>query len=168
MHQLVKIVTQELTLKQSAFVGFVVEGNNATRAAELAGYSAPRTDGWRMMQIPHVLAAIHAERERHFCGDMATLAVKTITALMENEDTPSHVRFQAAKFTLQVAGHVEKTGKAMGLNAPDKPLNEMTEAELAGFIDRGRKELKVIEAEVRDSQTRAQAKAEAVDDARIR
>lgn len=132
-----------------------------TKAAELAGYTAPGSEAVRLMQHPRIRSAVHAERERLFTGDLGSLAITTLRGLMESNDTPSHVRFQAAKFTLQVAGHYEKTGSTIGLNGPDKPLAEMTEAELAAFIERGKKEVQVFE--MAPSTSEAQERASRAD-----
>jgi hypothetical protein len=98
--------TAGLTEKQQAFVlAYVANGGIATQAAQSAGYAHSHQEGWRLMNIPTVRAAIRAEQSRVIQCDLATLGVKVIKDLMVNEDTPAHVRFQAARFALESAGH---------------------------------------------------------------
>lgn len=136
-------VTSGLTEKQRAFVlAYVANGGIATQAAETAGYAVPHTEGWRLMNIPQIRDAIHAEQSRVIECDLATLGVKVIKDLMTNEDTPAHVRFQAARFALESAGH----GAASAPVAPgaDRPFIEMDIVELTEFATRGREAIKAL------------------------
>lgn len=163
MHELARTGLTTLSDKQAEFVRQCAHGQLQTRAAELAGYTVPGSEATRLMRLPHVVAAIRMERDRHFVGELGALAVNTIRDLLTNEDTPAHVRFQAAKYTLGVAGHVEKTGRNGGQEKEDKPLCEMTEAELADVIAKGRQEVAVLEAEVETVGMKAQERARRAD-----
>jgi hypothetical protein len=132
-------VRDGLTLKQRKFVvEFVANGGNGRKAAKEAGYSSPDQDGYRLTHLPHVRAAIWSQRERLIKCDLASLGAKVMRELMENEDgdTPAHVRFQAARWSLEAAGHVAAQ-KALGLPTADKALGEMTIDELAEFVRTG-------------------------------
>jgi hypothetical protein len=82
-----------------------------------------------------VRQAVHAIRAAAIEGDLASLALSTMRNLMADDLTPAPVRFQAAKWTLETAGH--KAAEALGAPAPEKELHEMSLQELETFIARG-------------------------------
>lgn len=115
---------------QREFVTRVVSnGGNQAQAAREAGYSADRTDGWKLMQLPHV----QAERERAIQGG-ANFAWQTMQSLMQ-PGVKEQVRFQAARWVLEAAGHglAVRAIDAGGLHY-EKPLAELTLAELDALI----------------------------------
>ena len=126
--------TGELTEMQREFVTRVVSnGGNQAQAAREAGYSADRTDGWKLMQLPHVLAAVQAERERAIQAG-ANLAWQTMQSLMQ-PGVREQVRFQAARWVLEAAGHgLAARAIDAGLVHYEKPLTEMTLGELDALI----------------------------------
>jgi hypothetical protein len=122
---------------QSAFVRYVaIEGMPLCKAAEAAGYSYPATAGSVTARLPHVRAAIQAQRQTAIETDLAALGLRTMRNLMADEMTPAPVRFQAAKWSLEAAGHSAAQREA-GLPVHDKPLAEMSLSELESFIARG-------------------------------
>jgi hypothetical protein len=126
-----------LTEKQKSFVRFVaVEGMALCRAAEAAGYSYPATAGSDLARLPHVRAAIVATRQTAIEGDLASLGLRTMRELMSDSLTPAPVRFQAAKWSLEAAGHSREQARA-GLPPAEKSLSEMSVGELEEFIKRG-------------------------------
>jgi hypothetical protein len=88
------------------------------------------------MRKPAVRQAVHAIRAAAIEGDLASLALSTMRNLMADDLTPAPVRFQAAKWTLETAGH--KAAEALGAPAPEKELHEMSLQELETFIARGK------------------------------
>jgi hypothetical protein len=56
--------------------------------------------------------------------------------LMSDSLTPAPVRFQAAKWSLEAAGHSREQARA-GLPPAEKSLSEMSVVELEEFIQRG-------------------------------
>jgi hypothetical protein len=72
---------------------------------------------------------------------------------MADDLTPAPVRFQAAKWTLETAGH--KAAESLGAPAPEKSLSDMSLDELEAFIARGESaldRLKVVGAPVVEVQ----------------
>lgn len=137
-----------LSVKQAEFVRHVSAGTPAIDSARLAGYANPHLDSWRNMRIPAVVAAIREDRTRIIDGELAGTALSTMRELMTDKaNTPASVRFQAAKWTLEVAGHKAADGAAHGLPDPNKNLADMTLDELARFIQAGEQALQVIRSE---------------------
>jgi len=127
------------TEKQAAFVlHYATKGISGAEAARMAGYSAPKNDAHRLLQLPHVRAAVRAARETAINGDLAKLALETLHDLMANEATPAPVRLGAARFSLEMAGHA--AGKHETPLA-DRPLAEMSVAELQQFVEEGERAL---------------------------
>lgn len=135
-----------LTDKQGQFVThFVACGGDRVKAAELAGYSSPAQDAYRLMRLPHVLAAIRAEREREIMTKGAATAWATMQDLMTNARYTGAVKFQAARWTLEAAGSgLAAHRAALGLPDSDKPLSEMTLTELDAFMSAGRQALDTL------------------------
>lgn len=133
------IPSGQLTEKQRLFVRcYVRNGGNAMAAARQAGYGgegSARARSWELLQKPHILAAVRAERERYIASDLANLAAGTMRAILEDENAPRAVQFQAAKWCLERAGH--KTDELEDLLNGRKSLNDMTIEELQTFINAG-------------------------------
>lgn len=156
MHELAKVNLDTLSDKQLIFVRALAEGHKQTKAAEMAGYSHPAVEGHRLMRLPHIVASVRQERDKLFCGELAGLAIDVLRdVLNDKENTPAHVRLDASKFVLKVAGHIEKTQKALALEVPDKAISDMTEEELSGYIERGGAALKLIEGTVTNVEPEA-------------
>ena len=93
-------------MKQGEFVrAYVALGGCASAAARQAGYSDSAHEGFRLLNNTHVRDAIHAEQARVIGCELASRGVKTLLDLMQAEDTPAHVKFQAARFCIESAGH---------------------------------------------------------------
>ena len=124
---------------------YVNNGGNGSQAARDAGYSVWRSDAhaWELLKKPHVRAAIWLEREKVIKCNLASLGALTMRQLMQDDDTPAHVRFQAARWSLEAAGHVAAQ-KSLGLPTADKALGEMTIAELEEFTKTGTKALEQL------------------------
>lgn len=128
-----------LTLKQKEFVRLMTaEGMCQTKAAEAAGFSFPSQEASRLVRLPHVRAALHAARQAAIEGELASLGLRTMRELMTDATTPAPVRFQAAKWSIEAAGHGAAARQAAaGLPASEKALHEMSVEELEAFIQRG-------------------------------
>lgn len=148
MHTLAKKDANSLSEKQRIFADAVVNGLSRTDACKLAGYSDFQREGTRLMGLAHVRGYVWQEREKLFQGDLATIATNTIRELMTDVECPAHVRFQAAKLSLAIAGHVDKSGKA-GKDKDSKEPHEMTPDELDAFIEESRNTIALMEVEVR-------------------
>lgn len=145
MHMPLACAPSDLTEKQREFTKLVGDGVQPIRAAEVAGYSQYAQEAWRLMQLPHIVERIKLERTRTMVGKIGALAMNAVEDILTAEDTPKMVKFQCAKWVLEVNGHVPQTAKNLGLALSDKPLTEMTPEELRAFVDTGRKALEVIE-----------------------
>jgi hypothetical protein len=143
-----------LTPMQSRFAYLVGrDGLSLTKAAEGAGFANAGNYGSALMRNPHVRQAVHAIRAAAIEGDLSSLALSTMRKLMADDLTPAPVRFQAAKWTLETAGH--KAAEALGAPAPEKGLSDMSLEELEAFIARGESaldRLKVVGAPVVEVQ----------------
>lgn len=121
--------SEGLTPQQRTFVAEFVSGNgDKTRAARIAGYADPGREVFRLLSNPNVLKAVHDARARLLDGDLATVALSTMRDLMDKKN-PGNVRFQAAKYILDAAGHGAKSDEGR-----ERPLNEMSADELSAFI----------------------------------
>lgn len=120
-----------LTEQQATFVvNYVANGGNRQQAARTAGYSDPRTESYRLLNLPHIRQAITDERERVLNCELASKALATMSELL-GEDTPAQVRFQAARWVLEAVGHGIDSGT---LEDHEKPLHEMSYYELNQVI----------------------------------
>lgn len=129
-----------LTEKQAAFVGLYVElGGQQTKAAELAGYADPGASAYRLMRLSHVQAAIRGEQSRLVLQGGAK-GLKWMVGALDDPKLAGAVRFQAAKWLAEAAGHGLAAQRAnLGLPPTDKPLSEMTLDELDTFIAAGKR-----------------------------
>lgn len=129
-----------LTDAQRIFAkAYVTTGGNARAAAIEAGYSpeGARAAASRLLDNDRVAAQIHQERVRMIQAKGATLGAGTMLELVTDDSTPSNVRYQAARYLMECAGHGPQNAKENN-NIEDKPLSEMTVEELETFISAGR------------------------------
>lgn len=138
----------QLTEKQAKFVKLVTEGVPRGRAAELAGYSAPDQDAWRLVRTPSVIAALHEERERIIKTEVGSLGLARLIeglqpGAMARKDQLGYIRT-----ALQMAGHLEKASENKDLSKKDP--HQMSAEELRQFIDMGRKSLEVLDSRAKD------------------
>jgi len=131
----------QLTAAQRNFcTAYVRTGGNAKAAAIEAGYSprwARRAAG-ELLQNDRVIEGIHRERARLIQGKGATVAAGTLLELAGDDATPANVRYQAARYLMECAGHGPQNAKENNDLSRDKPLSEMTVEELETFIQAGR------------------------------
>ena len=119
----------EFSEQQQAFIREMVMGTgDRLQAAKVAGYADPYQAGWYQMQQSRVVEEIKNQRHRLIEGDGACLALRTMKELML-PGNPGGVRFQAAKYFLDAAGHGAK-----GDEGREKSLSEMSAEELATAI----------------------------------
>ena len=136
-----------LTEQQTAFVrAFVANGGIAARAAKTAGYQSPNPESWRLMQNSAVIGAIQDETARLIATGGA-VGVATIIRLAQDLAAPAAAQFSAAKWLAEAGGHGLAVTKAgMGQDLTDKPLEDMSLAELQTFITAGSLALKQTRA----------------------
>lgn len=126
------IATAELTDKQATFVReYVANGGNAMRAATVAGYATPHSDGWRLIRNRAVAAAIDAEIERDMQRGTAK-AIAVLDEIMSNPEVAPQHRIAAARTRLEAAGRIGRARKDEANG--DKSYAEMTADELAELV----------------------------------
>jgi hypothetical protein len=132
----------KLTEKQKAFVEHIAQGVKPTAAARLAGYAADssaslRVQASRNLSNPAIHKAAFADRERQLHGPLAKVALATLSAVMQDESAPAAARIQAARWTLESAGHglAAQLGAArLGLDG-DKPISQLSIADLEAMAE---------------------------------
>lgn len=120
---------RHLTERQEAIVEALLQGKTIPEAGRVAGY-AHSSGAYQAVSSNAVQNELRARRRKILRLEGAGEATRTMIELL-GKDNPASVRFQAAKFILIQDG-IAAEGE--GLN--DKPLGEMTEAELEGVVDR--------------------------------
>ena len=136
-----------LTDAQKAFVeAFCSNGGSAKDASRQAGYEGHHSPS-RLLSLPNVRQAIRETLQRKVLSEGASLAWGTIMHLMNDASTPSAVRFQCARWTLEAGG----IGVARNDATTDgKTLAELSLSELEQMVRAGKEavaSLSVIEIE---------------------
>jgi len=131
--------THALNESQCVFVrDYVANGGDRQKAARLAGYSDPRTEGYRLLNTQKVRDAIKHEQERVITCEGGSRALAAMLGLL-GEETPHNVRFQAAKWILEAAGLGLAASIAGERNLSEEmPLTEMCYNELQEFVRQAR------------------------------
>ena len=120
------VSTHALNGAQAVFVReYVANGGDRQKAARLAGYSDPRTEGYRLLNTQKVRDAIKHEQERLIVCEGGSRALTAMLGLL-GEETPHNVRFQAAKWILEAAG----LGLAASIAGERNPSEEMQLSEM--------------------------------------
>ena len=136
-----------LTEKQAAFVTHLVLGNPPGKAAEMAGYSHPDQSSWRLTRVPAIQAAIRKESERILITQGVPAALGFMIKAPSDPKLPGAVRFQAAKWVMESAGHgLAAQRAALGLPGDDKPLDEMSVGELEAFLAAGQAAIAAVKS----------------------
>jgi phage terminase small subunit len=120
----------ELTDKQAAFVRAYLVSADVKQSALAAGYTGDNS-GYATLRSPAVQRAIADYGDRLIATEGRTLAYQTLKRLM-SATMPPMVQLGAAKAMMSAAG----IATAPADKQAEKPLNEMTEAELKAFIER--------------------------------
>jgi hypothetical protein len=136
-----------ITDQQAEFVAaYVKNGGNATQAAISAGYGkerAPKT-GWDLVRKPRVLDAIKLQQSRYISGELANVALGTLSNIMRDETAPAAARVQASRWVLEAAGHglpAAALAARLGMSDADKPLSEFSLADLEDMTRRAAESL---------------------------
>jgi hypothetical protein len=135
--------THALNESQGVFVReFVANGGDRQKAARLAGYSDPRTEGYRLLNTQKVRDAIKREQERVIQCEGASLALASLLDLLK-ETTPANVRFQAARWILEAAG-IGPVAQTERPNESAASISAMSIEELESFIAAGRETIRCL------------------------
>ena len=147
-----------LTTKQQAYALAVAEGASSTAAARVAGYACGsaaslRTQASRLAGDSTVQRAIWEYRERRLSGPMATKALATLEAVMDDLAAPPAARVAAAKWTLEAAG-MGLENRRLLIRHPDdsnKSLSGMTLNQLEDLCRSAETTLKLARGQVIDA-----------------
>lgn len=138
----------DLNERQSAFVEAILKGRAPGDAAADAGYSTIPTAVYQLLRSPTVLGAIHAGVQRKLQHE-AAISLTVLTQIRDDVTAPARVRADIGVKILAMAGHAPRTERE---GQHDKPLSQMTQAEMIAFIDRNQAQ---VEAAERELATRA-------------
>lgn len=126
----------KLTDRVAVFVEKVTQGALPADAAKLAGYNHPAQYAVALMKKPHVVKAILENQKRWFFGTGLVLARKALENLLNDDEVPHGVRFNAARYVIDKAGELNRDDD---LNAMlDKAVEDMSVEELEIFVKEGR------------------------------
>lgn len=129
------LAKMQLTEKQRAFVRFVADGVAPRLASKLAGYEADMVDTARILESPRVQSAIREVVSRKLFTEGAPLAYKVLVEVLNSPKAQHRDKIAAAKTILDRAGFIAPAA-SKATNAEDKPLHEMTTAELRARAER--------------------------------
>lgn len=125
---------QGLTDEQRELIEALASPDEATgtELARAAGYDQPgKID--RAGRSPLVQAELKLVRSATIRTTLAAKAMRTMEALLA-DNVPAATRLGAAKWVLEQAGHGSQVD-----DGKDKPLHEMTEAELLAFMHKAQR-----------------------------
>ena len=134
---------RELTVMQKAFIDAYTgdAGGNASKAAEMAGYSKKNKAviGATLMNNFRVIAAIDATMRQVIGTRMTVKAVKLAEEIMDDKDAPLKLRGTLACKIIEYSGLIERaqTEKASDTGFGGKKLAEMNRGELEAVVRAG-------------------------------
>lgn len=121
---------QRLTEQQRSLAVALADGCRLVEAGRRAGY-ADQATAWATSRLPHVIAAVRAERQRIIQTHLGPMAIGTIRAALEDETLPLKDKFPYVKLAVQMAGDVKTVTAA---DDADKSLEDMDDAELMAVL----------------------------------
>lgn len=137
------IKTGDLTERQAKFAQALIRGATIPEAALGAGYSHGES-GYQALDSSAVQAALSDYRDRVLKTEGANLGMTTMMDLCDGK-VAAGVRYQAAKWLLEHAGHV---AAQLGAGGDDPPLHQMTPDQLRKRADSIRQALGQMEADM--------------------
>jgi hypothetical protein len=129
-----ELATRHLTEMQEAFVERLIECGDASTAARLAGF-ADRREPWRLLRIPHVLAAVNAAMKTALAHDAPVARLLLRQYVMDPKMNPK-IRLEAAKTLLDRSGYVAPKARDDSADGGYRSLHEMTTEQLRAEADR--------------------------------
>lgn len=131
-----------LTDQQENFVRHVCDVGNLQVAARMAGYSESMVDAaYRLIRHNGIAAAIRLEITRRLNGEALPVAYKVLLDIAKDTTAPAAVRRACARDLIDRAGVVPPKAADSAGNGADKPMSDMTTAELRALVDRLESEL---------------------------
>lgn len=122
-------------LQDKFIIHIVYDGVSGSEAARRAGYShaSARQTASQLLASPHIQAAIRNEQYKHLNGSLASKAIKTLEAIMDDITSPAGARVDCAKTILDRAGLIAPRIAPVS-PFENKPVHEMNKEELEDFI----------------------------------
>jgi hypothetical protein len=131
---------------QRAFVrAYVMSGGNAAFARQASGLSAHASTFLRSATIS---AAIRAEQAAVISGELASIAIGTLRDIMRDSQARNSDRVAAARLSLEAARWIGRAAP-QDTNTANKPIAEMTAAELDSLISDTQRALQAVRNESR-------------------
>lgn len=131
------ITLADFTPMQASYVRHRTKGVCPTDAARLAGYACAEVVCSVLEHNPRIQIYLRNEQIRLLHNDGMRVAVKALIDIAGDPEAPKGVRVQAANSILNRVGITEKIAEKQS-KIGDKPLSEMTIAELEAVIAEGR------------------------------
>lgn len=146
--------------RERLFADAMAKVDDPTIAATVAGYSRPKTDGWRLLQNPAV-AELTREVGRSFLREKAgPLSVYGLATIGMDEKQPAGARVSAFTALAKLSGIAITDGEA------GKDLHEMDGAELAKYAAKLRAQAAAAEGRLAD-QAKPIIEGETVDNSPV-
>lgn len=114
-----------MTAQEHEFIAAMVRSGDPLYSAEQAGYAQPASAASKALRRPEIVAAIHAQARARVQGEGAAVAARVLIEIANDDTAPKAPRVAAARTLAEMT----QLGGA-GAGGLDKPLSEMTRAEL--------------------------------------
>ena len=112
---------EKLNSREHAFVENIAMGMGQSASAANAGYAHPKTNGAKVMRVPHVLDAIHKRR-----GELReTFRIKREDVLIGLREAIKDAKLLSDP-TAQIAGWRE-IGRMLGYYEPERKIIELSD-----------------------------------------
>lgn len=146
---------QQATFRRNRYIKLLAATGLEKWSAQEAGYTSD-VEIYRLRQDPRIGEGVAVERARLFNTELAGLAYCALHSMLEpGAKVPPAVKYQAARYVLEAVGH-HKQDAAAPLDM-DKPLADMTLAELGAFIKQGEETLQNMRAIEHNPQANTEA-----------
>lgn len=134
----VKKQPEPTDLQEAFALHFVMNGGNGADAVRKAGFNTkhPHSIAHQLLNKRHVQEAIRQEQFKRLNGGLASLALSTLESVMIDPEAPAGAKVQAAVAVLERGGFSARN--PANLNQPPKDVHDMSNAELAEFINSAR------------------------------
>jgi hypothetical protein len=126
-------------------IAYVQNGGNGTTAAQEAKYPGHHS---ALLRSSAVIAAIRQEQARVICGELGSIAIGTIRDVMRDPAARNSDRLTAARLAFEAARFIGRAATPEAA-ARDKPVAEMTAAELDTLISETQRALQQVRTEAR-------------------
>ncbi|RUP22320.1 hypothetical protein [Methylobacterium sp.] len=135
-----------MTPQETAFVEAMVRTGDALYSATVAGYAQPASAASKALKRPDIVAAVQTAVRLRVQGEGAAVAAQTLIEIASDATAPKAPRVAAARALAEMThlGGLEGAGL-------EKPLSEMTRAELVEARQRAVAYLAELDAPVLDA-----------------